>query len=181
MTMNKTSLRIVLVLIPVIAASVFSHWNSAKTELETATSAEESFAQELVDQLEGIPPMSSADANSIIQHALRADRSIVFFDVDWSLTSKMELRKYAKFSIEYCENHEDAPIQFHYVDCTDIRYDFLKRNMEWNEKMQERGTFFHGNGEAAWFLDGKLMDVRSLFEFRTSAEFDEHTSQLLGQ
>lgn len=114
--------------------------------------------------------------------AIANPRTVIYVNVNWSATAVVQREDFERFATDWQRTHPALPVSFYCIDFTSTSdYSPIKSLPGWAETLERTGRFaFHGNGELAWVVDGRLVDVGRI-GFGDSKEFIQQTARLFAE
>lgn len=157
-----------------MATSYFRHY-AARQRAESRSE----LARELVQSFESVPS-SIGDIQRIVDHAAASERSVMFIDIGWSITSKVGLRQFADFVVDFEHAHPNNIVKFHVVDGTSVTngYAPFRSLPGWKELETNGQSLIHGNGEIVWMFRGKVVRVEPIGRFPKNSDLMLLTEQI---
>ena len=136
--------------------------------------------QEWMDTFQDTRLASEAEVQRVVDHAVQAERAILFANVDWSPLHPMK-RRYGEFIQRWSEVHPETPIMFYYVDCTSITsgYRPLKSIPGWSELEENGSSAVQGWGELIWLQGGTVKHIEKILNYESSQALVDKTESLL--
>jgi hypothetical protein len=110
-----------------------------------------------------------------LHEALRAERSVVFFHVRWSIDAENGRIRFHDFAREWRKRMPDTQVRFHVLDLTERERDVVK---EAEQKLGQSTT--HGSGELLWVRDGMPRMYKYFIAKHSLAELAEQSQKAFG-
>jgi hypothetical protein len=137
--------------------------------------------EELTASLRAATLETEAAVERVVSIAAASERAVMFVHVDWAIMGPQRTR-FAEFMRDYNRSHPGNNLGFYYVDCTAITsgYAPLTKLPGWAELEAAAGTsLLHGYGELVWLERGRVVGVKQILSFATTAELMQETERLM--
>ena len=110
--------------------------------------------------------------------AIANPRTVVYVSVGWSATAVVGQKEFEHFAAEWQRTRPALDVSFHCIDFTSTststpNYSAITSLPGWAETRRR----IHGNGELAWVVDGRIVDV-GIIGFGNSQELILRTDRL---
>ena len=121
------------------------------------------------------------DVQQAVDAATSHSNAILFIHVDWAPMT-LQRKRFAKFEHEYKKTHSESDLGFCYVDCTSITegYKPLRALAGWKQLEQQKNgaSLVNGHGELVWFMNGHVLNVEQISDFKSTAALIVKTETL---